>query len=1432
MRVSRTCTEIREKNGERRQEADPKPLEAFRSVPAYVLLGDPGAGKTTAFEMEREALGEEAFLISARDFRTFDPQHHPEWRDKTLFIDGLDEVRAGSSDARTPFDEIRSSLDTLGKPRFRLSCREADWFGASDRKHLEYVSPDSTVSVLRLDPLTERDIVSILNARPDIPDAIDFIFEARERGVAVFLENPQTLELLAEVVGAGGEWPESRKELFKKACDKMVREQNEEHQDAHDSNSPLSSEQLLNAAGRLCAVQLISGAYGYTRRGEPDEKYPALDQCDYDLAALRSALATNLFKGVFNNRFTSIHRHIAEFLAARHVASVIDKKGLPVDRVKALLTGQDGIVVTEMRELSLWLAAHCEDVRAGLIEQDPVGVGLYGNIREFSLEEKHALLVALNREASRPGSSVWGWATAFRALATSDMEPEFRKILTSSSREEAYQRVVCLALLILKEGECLPGFSGLLLEIVRDDTRRPRINSAALETFIHSNPDSADKTNKLKTLLADVQDGNVSDPDKRLLAILLNHLYPCDLSPSEVWDYLSGEEDDEEGEWIGEWGAQDYTFAARNAKSVGEDIGFWLTGLLEKSSDEQVAELLDSLKERLPRLRPVLDARLLHDPPLQLLVRGLEAHGDELDTKRLYDWLDVGLAEHGGLLGSGQEILSEVRLWLEQRPELQKAILLEGLSRCPESDEFRRCAFYVRDRLYGANRPADTGLWCLKQAVVMENARPHIAKQLLEWAFLAYNDPSINEGLSLDILKEHTRKSETLSAYLDRLLAPPSISPKEQEWRERNKKYAEEKQQEKEKELAYVRSSEAALRENRAVPRLLYEIAHTYQIGFEKSGGLDFAGGRFAIVEQASSTGGVQAVKQWLDGDQGLTDAALQGLRDVIDREDVPDVEEILDLEIQRRMHYLGLPFLAALEEIHRTAPEDDASLLGEDRIRKAVAFYYCYGNHLHMPSGYGYYCPQWYRRLLVKYPEIVAEVLVQYGRCVFQVGDDYVDPMADKFRKLELDPDHAQVAQHATLPLLRSFPIRRAPEDQSHLSSLNNLLWAAICHADRTLLQELIERKRSLKSITAAQRVRWLAAGAMVWPDVYTDLLQDFVQEDQEDRVRYLKAFFGSRVHRGASKGAEHTSSFAGRELFPFDTSKIPLWELLIRLIGSVVGPDWWGDHASELVRMLIEDLVVCPEDSASDALTNLLANPALARWNDALKQAQDTQRTIRRDAYYRHPDIEQICKTLNNLAPANPADLAALVIDHLNEIGIKIRRGPTSDWRQYWNVDSYNRPLRKEPEDAENSHDSPPFQKPEDACRDNLLSDLQEKLRPLGIDAQPEGQYANDKRADIRVFYAGFNVPVEVKKNSHLKLWSSIRDQLIAKYTIDPDTDGYGIYLVFWFGKEYTKTPHERGHPDDTAEMKQWLEDSLSPEEARKISVCVIDVSKPDGK
>ncbi len=226
--VSRTCTEFGKRDSKKWSESPSRPLEDFRETDAYVLLGAPGAGKTEALKREARLTG--GCRVTARDFVGLDSR--PEWHDATLFIDGLDEMRAGSSDGRTPLDRIRNRLNSLGCPRFRLTCREADWFGANDRTHLKMVSRHGKVRVLRLDPLSKNNIREILHRNPYIHDADGFIMAARERGIEGLLPNPQSLQMLADAV-AGGHWPETRMETFDLACRALLKEHNREHQIAN-----------------------------------------------------------------------------------------------------------------------------------------------------------------------------------------------------------------------------------------------------------------------------------------------------------------------------------------------------------------------------------------------------------------------------------------------------------------------------------------------------------------------------------------------------------------------------------------------------------------------------------------------------------------------------------------------------------------------------------------------------------------------------------------------------------------------------------------------------------------------------------------------------------------------------------------------------------------------------------------------------------------------------------------------------------------------------------------------------------------------------------------------------------------------------------------------------------------------------------------------
>ncbi len=1336
--IPRTCTKVRDSDSE---QIDSRPLSDFRANHALVLLGDPGSGKTTVFQMECNDLGDAAHYVSARDFLTFNPENHPEWRDKILFIDGLDEVRAGERDRRTPFDEIRGRLDMLGKPSFRLSCRSTDWLGENDKTNLAAVAQGNSVTVVQLDSLGEPDVRLFLDAHPDVGAPSAFISEARERGVGGLLTNPQTLTMLVELVVDGGSWPESRRETFEMACLKLATEHNDEHRIIGQSTTV---EKILDAAGRICAVQLIADVPGFaTDQLSPDEEYIDPIRCDYeDDQMLRTALSSKLFTVDGDGRARPIHRQIAEFVGALHLGKVIES-GLPNKRVISLMVGMDNLVVTGLRGLSAWLAVNCKTTRPVLIDSDPIGVGLYGDIHDFSVEDKYALLSSLRREVSRLNSLIDA-APAFAGLASHEMAPAIEMVLSEDDRNYDTESFVGFILTVLGLGQPLPELSEILIAIVHDNNRRESIAPLAAEAFINCCPDNYERTQRLREVLDSIHSGSIPDPDNELLGLVLANIYPEVVGPADLWDFM-------------------YDKGERNL--IGSYVMFWDGHLLEKSSDDQVAELLEHLKERVDDLLPAIEKHHLTHVPLELLARDLQSRGEDMDIADLFELLSVCSALQ--LRSIRKEARIKVQSWLEQRPETHKAIILEGLSRCAESDRFAFDAHYeVYQRMFGARLPDDFGPWCLSQAVEAVSAMPQVAEHLLEQATRAYRVMPDNGGLSVDLLRSQTEGNEILKAKMDQLLSAHPEPPQHQA-QEEPVTY-DERDNENLQFLNHVRSQKEALLNNSAQPRLLDYIAGSYFGGFIGSDGIP----------------GIQGVEEMFRADPSLVPIVLQALRDVVRRDDVPGVEEIFSLCERHQYHYLSWPFLAGLAEIEGADPELLSQLLDADRTRVALAFYYC------MP--HGMYKPDWFQRTLSEHPDIVAEIQVKSA--IAELSGERKNIYG--IWELAFSSSYSEVARIASLPILRKFPVN-CPTDLS--DSLGHLLLAAIQRADRASFESLVEEKVSTTEMDVAQRIRWLVAGLIVAPDSYVDPIKEFAAHS-ECRILHLAAMFKRRL--------------------PFDLN-VKTVGVLIRIVGTPFGPellvrDGWippEEHAAELVESLIYQLGGSPESAASETLDALIADPALANWQRRLAQARDEQRVVVRDASYLHPDPETICLTLNGSTPVSPGDLAALLVDRLEEISQRIRTGNTEDWQQYWN---------------ENSRGDPQYPKHEDHCRDALLSDLRHFL-PDGVDAQPEGQYANDKRADIRAARSSdFNVPVEIKKNSHRDLWAALHNQLVEFYVSDPATGGFGIYLVFWFGPEHTvSAPPEGERPNSPDELKEVLQASLSPEQARKISVCVIDVS-----
>ena len=178
-------------------------------------------------------------------------------------------------------------------------------------------------------------------------------------------------------------------------------------------------------------------------------------------------------------------------------------------------------------------------------------------------------------------------------------------------------------------------------------------------------------------------------------------------------------------------------------------------------------------------------------------------------------------------------------------------------------------------------------------------------------------------GLTQSILRERTRGHEGLERRLVELLQPPPAVPPIQErnvdtgqaeadWRRRQW-------------VERVRPHADALRENKANPRLLYDLAMVHFGGFVLPG-----------ADTASQKGLAEVLE-----DDELVDAARAGLRGAVYRSDVPAVAEIIRLFTESQVHPLSLPFLAGMDELDRANSEGVESL-SQLQMRQALAFNYC----------------------------------------------------------------------------------------------------------------------------------------------------------------------------------------------------------------------------------------------------------------------------------------------------------------------------------------------------------------------------------------------------------------------------------------------------------------------------------------------------------
>jgi hypothetical protein len=256
---------------------------------------------------------------------------------------------------------------------------------------------------------------------------------------------------------------------------------------------------------------------------------------------------------------------------------------------------------------------------------------------------------------------------------------------------------------------------------------------------------------------------------------------------------------------------------------------------------------------------------------------------------------------------------------------------------------------------------------------------------------------------------------------------------------------------------------------------------------------------------------------------------------------------------------------------------------------------------------------------------------------------------------------------------------------------------------------------------------------------------------------------------------------------------------------------------NVSQIVRAAINRLSESPGHDAGQIL-NSLAPAVDASWKPILAHAASEHARLIRDSLFEATSVADLKRALDGGPPANPADLAAVVLEELHRYRRTLRTGSETPWKRYWNTD-------------ENGFATRPQIENED--RDRLLELLRPRLDRYGIAASlPEARRAENTRVDILLIsHAGKNLPIEAKRHYNNELWTAPVEQL-GGYAADEGAFGYGIYLVFWFGAEFP-TPARKDRkvrPTTAAELEELLQNDLPLAMQNQISIIVLDVSRPE--
>ncbi|MGO1190722.1 MULTISPECIES: NACHT domain-containing protein [Vibrio] len=256
-------------------------------------------------------------------------------------------------------------------------------------------------------------------------------------------------------------------------------------------------------------------------------------------------------------------------------------------------------------------------------------------------------------------------------------------------------------------------------------------------------------------------------------------------------------------------------------------------------------------------------------------------------------------------------------------------------------------------------------------------------------------------------------------------------------------------------------------------------------------------------------------------------------------------------------------------------------------------------------------------------------------------------------------------------------------------------------------------------------------------------------------------------------------------------------------------------GETAYRFLTEIIWSIGSDTPEEAIPVLNRLIQDHSFSDIQRKLKsiKAEQLRKKALRD--FEPPIPGKIVDLLDNNAVVTVEGLRQLVLQKLGEYQKDIDGGEFNAATRYYTKDDNGKVIHRN----------------EVSCVEIIAERLNLVLHPQSITISSEHQTKNQNRIDITAekMIGGKRrlLVIEAKGQWHKDLYTAASAQLHQRYSIHPDAEQQGIYLVIWFGAREAIAGRKNNDITCAQALKLIIEERLPQEIKGLIDVFVLDVS-----